>query len=363
MGHMRYRLLGESGLRVSQLALGTMTFGSDSGREAAVPTPGASWSWCADEQSARRIYARFLDAGGNFVDTANVYAGGTAEPFVGTLVAPHRDRIVLATKYGMATDDTDVGSGGSGARTLVRSVDQSLRRLGTDRIDLLWLHAWDGITPLEEVARGLDQVVRSGKVLHVGVSDTPAWAVAVLHVVGSLRGGVPITAVQLRYSVADRAAELELLPMAATLRLGVTAFGVIGGGVLSGKYASGAPGRRDPASLRTGERAAADAVAAVAARHGCTPVQVAVAWAMAGGTPIVPVLGARTPEQFEDALGALQVTLDGDDLAALDAVAPPPEVFPHDVVRAIAGTLRGGALHDRLDVHHPAGNHHRITSP
>jgi aryl-alcohol dehydrogenase-like predicted oxidoreductase len=363
MVEMRYRLLGTSGLRVSQLALGTMTFGSDAARRLGSPTPGASWSWCAGEDEARRIFAHYLDVGGNFVDTANIYAGGTAESVVGALIGPHRDRIVLATKFGLPTDETDIGSGGSSYRALVRSVDQSLQRLGTDRIDLLWLHAWDGATPLDEVARALDHVVRSGKVLYVGVSDTPAWATAVIHTIGTMRTGTPLTAVQVRYSVLDRAAEIELLPMAATLGIGVTAFGVIGGGVLSGKYAAGGTGRRDPSSLKSREQAAAAVVQAVAERHGCTPTQVAVAWAMSAERSPVPILGARTLAQFEDAAGALDVALERADLDELGAVAPPPDLFPHDVVRAVHQQLRGGALYDRFDVERPTpeGGHRHFT--
>ena len=347
---MRYRLLGNSGLRVSELALGTMTFSAERLPRGARPSPGAEWSWCATEDDARQIFASFVDHGGNFVDTADIYAGGTAEPLVGELVGPCRDRIVLATKFGLSTDDRDVTASGSSYRTMVRAVENSLRRLATDRIDLLWLHAWDGITPLDEVARAIDALVRTGKVLYVGVSDTPAWTIALLHAIAGAHGFAPITAVQVRYSVLDRAAELELLPAARHLGLGVLAFGVLGGGVLGDHDRADGAGRRDRTALPPRERAAAEVLHSVARNHGCTAAQVAVAWLRGDGRSVIPIIGARTPRQLDDALGALAVVLDDGERSALDAIAPPPPVFPHDVIAAVQTQLRGGAQSHRFDV-------------
>jgi len=327
-----------------------MTFSASALPRGDRPSPGADWSWCATEDAARAMFARYEELGGNFIDTADVYAGGTSEPLVGSLVAAVRDRVVLATKFGLSVRRDDIGSGGSSYRTMIRAVERSLDRMATDRIDMLWLHAWDGITPLDEIARGLDALVQSGKVLYVGVSDSPAWAIALLHAFSKNRTLTPITAVQLRYSVAERSAELELLPMARHLGLGVTAFGVLGGGVLSAKYRHGAPGRRDRTTLGPQEVAGADAVAVVSQRSGCTPAQVAVAWVRARRPSIVPIIGARTVAQLDDALGAVDVVLDPEDVALLDAVASPPRLFPHDVLDAVRSEVRGGTLADRLDL-------------
>ena len=285
------------------------------------------------------------------MDTADIYAGGTSEPLVGELVSSARDRIVLATKFGLSTHDDDVTASGSSYRTMVRAVERSLRRLGTDRIDLLWLHAWDGITPLPEVARGLDALVQSGKVLYVGISDTPAWAIALLHSVRVAQGFAPITAVQLRYSVLDRAVELEFLPMTRHLGIGVAAFGVISGGVLSGKYhAATASGRRGASTLQAREQTVVDVVQSVARHRGCTPTQVAISWLRHRDQDIMAIVGARTPSQLDDALGALDVELDADDITVLDAAAPPPRLFPHDVIDAVKQQLRGGKHSSSLDL-------------
>lgn len=347
---MRYRLLGNSGLRVSELALGTMTFSASRMPRGDRPSPGADWSWCATEDDARRIFASFVERGGNFVDTADIYAGGTAEPLVGELVGPCRERIVLATKFGLSTDDGDVTASGSSYRTMVRAVENSLRRLDTDRIDLLWLHAWDGITPLDEIARAIDALVRSGKVLYVGVSDTPAWTIALLHAIASAHGFAPIIAVQVRYSVLDRAAELELLPAAHHLGLGVLTFGVLGGGVLGDHHQADGAGRRDRTALPGRERDAAEVLRSVARDHGCTAAQVAVAWLRGGDRSVIPIIGARTPRQLDDALGSLAVDLSADGRAALDAIAAPPSLFPHDVIGAVRSQLRGGGESSRLDL-------------
>jgi aryl-alcohol dehydrogenase-like predicted oxidoreductase len=350
MPGMRYRLLGNSGLRVSELALGTMTFSSSQMPRGDRPSPGADWSWCATEDDARRIFATYVERGGNFIDTADIYAGGTSEPLVGELIGVCRDQIVLATKFGLSTDDLDVTASGSSYRTMVRAVERSLRRLATDRIDLLWLHAWDGLTPIEEIARGLDALVRSGKVLYVGVSDTPAWAIATLQAATAAHGFAPITAVQLRYSVVDRAAELELLPMARHLGMGVAAFGALGGGALTDRHAADGPSRRDRATLVLRERDAAAAMRSVAARLDCSAAQVAIAWLRGHRQPVTPIVGARTPRQLDDALGALDVDLDDEAMAALDAVAPPPSLFPHDVIAAVRAPLRGGTRSRDLEV-------------
>jgi len=222
---MRYKLLGRTGLRVSELCLGTMTFGEE-------------WGWGASREESRRMFDAFADAGGNFVDTANLYTGGTSEKFVGEFLKGRRERFVLATKYTLNMSPDDPNGGGNHRKNLVQSLDASLKRLDTDRIDLYWVHAWDGMTPLEETMRALDDAVRAGKILYVGISDAPAWVVSRANTLAELKDWSPFAALQIQYSLADRSPERDLLPMAKALDLAVTPWGVLGGGVLSGKYKS-----------------------------------------------------------------------------------------------------------------------------
>ena len=293
---MKLELLGRSGLRVSELALGTMTFGE-------------AWGWGASKEESRRIFEAYVDAGGNFVDTACNYTDGESEHFVGELVEPIREQIVLATKYTLTSRPDDPNAGGNHRKNLVQTLEESLRRLRTDYVDLLWLHMWDGLTPVEEVVRALDDLVSQGKVLYVGVSDTPSWVVAQAVTLADLRGWSRFVGLQLPYSLADRDAERELLPMADALGLTVATWGVLEGGALTGKYLSddGAPRRYD----RAGERvnALAREVLAVAEEIGATASQVAIAWVRAQPWPIVPILGARTEAHLRESLGVLEVEL------------------------------------------------------
>ena len=316
---MKYKLLGKSGLRVSELALGAMTFGTE--------------GWGVGKEESRRVYDRFRDAGGNFVDTANVYSGGTSETFLGEFLADHRERIVLATKYTGATRRRDVNAAGNNRKSMMDAVHASLKRLRTDYIDLYWVHARDFHTPIEEVMRGLDDLVRQGKVLYVGISDTPAWEVSRANTLAELRGWSPFVGLQIRYSLLDRAVERELLPMARTLDLAVTPWDTLGSGVLTGKY------NRDRdtdgrAALRgrIGERdlGIAAEVVKVAEELGRTPAQVALAWVRAGEGVIVPLVGARTLDQLEDNLGCLDFALQAEQKARLDEVSAIELGFPHD---------------------------------
>lgn len=220
-----YRLLGRSGLRISPMALGTMTFGAD-------------WGWGADEAEARRIFDSYVDRGGNFIDTANNYTNGSAETLLGRFAQGHRDRLVIASKYTLATVPGDPNNAGNHRKSMLRSVEDSLRRLGTDYLDLLYLHAWDDTTTVDEVMRGFDDLVRSGKVLYAGISDTPAWQIARMQTLADLRGWSPLVALQIEYSLIQRSVEHELLPMADALGLGVVAWSPLGSGVLTGKYST-----------------------------------------------------------------------------------------------------------------------------
>jgi aryl-alcohol dehydrogenase-like predicted oxidoreductase len=318
---MRYRLLGRSGLRVSELALGTMTFGED-------------WGWGASEDECRQIFGRYGEAGGNFVDTANNYTDGSSETIVGKLVRPERERLVVATKYTLTTRPDDPNAGGNHRKNLVQSLEASLRRLGTDYVDLLWLHMRDGITPIDEIVRALDDQVRLGKVLYVGISDSPAWLVAQANTLADLRGWSPFVAVQLPYNVADRAAEREVFPMAAALGLAVTPWGILGAGVLTGKPAEERRWPDDCVSERTENLVSV--LQDVAAEHGCTPAQAAIAWLLARPAPpaVIPIVGARTEAQAAENLAALDVRLDGDALARLDDVGRPALGFPRDFLES-----------------------------
>ena len=318
---MRFVLFGRSGLRVSELCLGTMTFGT-------------TWGWGADADECRRIVEHYADAGGNFIDTANNYTDGESEAIVGGLIEPNRDRWVVATKYSLTIDRADPNAGGNHRKSLVRSLEQSLRRLRTDYVDVLWLHMRDATTPIEEAVRALDDQVRMGKVLYVGISDSPSWIVAQANTLADLRGWSPFVGVQLPYSLAGRDAEREVLPMAAALGLTVTPWGVLEHGVLAG---------RAPETLRWPEPGFTERIAAiraaladVAARRGATPGQVAIAWLLARPVPptIVPILGVRSEEQLADNLGALDVELTPDDLERLEEVSRPQLGFPRSFLES-----------------------------
>jgi aryl-alcohol dehydrogenase-like predicted oxidoreductase len=220
---MRYTLLGRSGLRVSEVALGTMTFGE-------------AWGWGASKDESHRIFDAYVEVGGNFVDTACNYTDGQSEEIVGELVASDRDHFVVATKYTLTSRPADPNAGGNHRKNLVHTLEASLRRLRTDYVDLLWLHMWDGLTPVEEVVRALDDLVSSGKVLYVGISDTPAWVVSRAVTLAEQRGWAPFVAVQAPYSLLDRDVERELLPMASSLGMTLTPWGTLEGGALTGKY-------------------------------------------------------------------------------------------------------------------------------
>lgn len=319
---MRYKLLGRSGLRVSELALGTMTFGED-------------WGWGAPHVECLKMFNAFSEAGGNFIDTSVNYTNGTSEKFVGEFIASDRHRYVIATKYTLRDGNTnrqDPNAGGNARKNLVGSVEKSLRNLQTDYIDLYYLHAWDGMTPVEEVMRALDDLVHSGKVLYIGISDTPAWVIAKANMLAELRGWNRFVAAQLPYSLADRSPERDLLPMARADELAVAAWGVLGGGVLTGKYRQpGSVTRYSGSSERRMQLA--DQIVALAGEIGCTPSQLAIAWVQQRpwrGAPIIPILGARSLAQLQDNLGAMDVHLTPEQIDKLDALSPIQLGFPHD---------------------------------
>ena len=346
---MRYQLFGRSGLRVSELCLGTMTFGED-------------WRWGASKEESRKVFDAFVDTGGNFIDTANNYTNGSSETIVGELVRDRRERFVLATKYTLSMRPDDPNGGGNHRKNMVQSVEHSLRTLGTDYIDLYWLHAWDFMTPVDEVMRGLDDLVRAGKVLYIGISDTPAWIVSQANTLAELRGWSRFVGLQIQYGLTGRTPERDLLPMAKAFDMAVTAWGILGSGVLTGKYQKGKPvpeGARLAEgpwgdAIRTERNLAiAEVVGSVAEELDKTPSQVAVAWVLAQHRQrgqIIPILGARKLSQLEDNLGALEVTLTDEHLARLDEASRVALGFPHDFLSGARGFVFGDVF-DRIDPH------------
>jgi aryl-alcohol dehydrogenase-like predicted oxidoreductase len=333
-GKMRYKLLGRSGLRVSEMALGTMTFGED-------------WGWGASKEEARGIFDLFVEAGGNFIDTACNYTEGTAEKFVGEFVQGNRDRFVIATKYSLrpnSADQHDPNAGGNHRKNLRRSVEASLKRLNTDYIDLLYLHMWDYTTPVEEVMRTLDDLVSAGKLLYAGFSDSPAYVISRANTLAELRGWVPLVAIQMPYSLASRDPERELFPMARQDDLAVTAWGLLGGGVLTGKYRDENATRRYEGASERSMRIA-DEVSRIARESGRTPAQVAINWVRAQKhkAQIIPILGARSQAQIQENLGALDFELDKVQLAGIDALSDFKAGFPADFLHdeEVLGLLHG----------------------
>jgi aryl-alcohol dehydrogenase-like predicted oxidoreductase len=328
-------------------------------------TFGNDWGWGAERDDSRRILDTYLDRGGNFVDTADVYTNGSSERLLGEFLLERRERVVLATKYTCSTDPGDPNAGGNHRRNMVRSVEASLRRLDTDYIDLLYLHAWDGTTRVDEVLRGMDDLVRSGKVVYVGISDTPAWQVSRMQAIADLRGWAPLVALQIEYSLIERTVERELIPMAAELGLGVIPWSPLGSGVLTGKYsradladtgnvATPSGTRRDVAAgngaLTERNLGIAEVVTKVAAELGVTPAQAAVAWTLRNPAVTAPILGVRTPSQLDDNLGALDVDFDGTQLAALEEASAVDVGFPHEfLARPMTRTvmLGGAAIQPR----------------
>jgi len=336
---MRYKLFGTSGLRVSELCLGAMIFGDER-------------RFGATKAESQQIFEAFVEAGGNFIDTANTYANGMSEQLVGEFTQRERERFVIATKYTLSRRATDPNGGGNHRKNLVQSLEASLRRLKIDYIDLYWLHAWDFLTPVEEVMRALDDLVRAGKILYVGVSDTPAWIVSQANTLAELRGWTPFVGLQVEYSLVARDVERELLPMARAFGLAVTPWSPLGGGVLSGKYNAnrGEGGRfANGADERTLQIAAG--VLKVAEETGHSPAQVALAWLLSQPGTIIPIVGSRHVDQFRDNLGCLAVQLTDEQLHELGALSQPRLGFPHDFLASDGvRKLVHGETFDLIDV-------------
>ena len=348
-----YVTLGRSGLAVSPFCLGAMTFGED-------------WGWGASTTESKAIIDRYLDAGGNFIDTANRYTEGTSEKLIGEFIASDRERFVIATKYTLFMRRDDPNFCGNHRKNLIQSLEASLKRLGTDYVDIYWLHAWDFTTPVDEVMRSLDDLVRSGKVRYVGISDTPAWIVSQANTLADLRGWTPFTGLQIRYSLIDRTPEADLLPMARAFDLAVTPWSVLGAGVLSGKYTHGpAPkeGRAKDGAARVERNIEiARTVAEVAGEIGCTPAQAAIGWARQQPGVVIPILGGRNLAQIKDNLGAIQLTLGPDHMKRLDEASRIDLGFPHNFLdKEFIRDLVYGGTYDRIENHRRSRSGESLT--
>ncbi|MCB1348431.1 MAG: aldo/keto reductase [Maritimibacter sp.] len=314
---MRHKLLGTTGLRVSEIGLGTLNFGETK-------------DWGVAPETARQILDGFAGAGGTLLDTAPNYAGGASEQIIGDFLKGQRDDFVVSTKYTASTSG-HILAGGNSARTMIRSLEESLGRLGTDYVDIFWLHYWDGTTPMAEIVKAFDALVTAGKIRHFGFSDTPAWLVSRAVTMAELRGWSMPAAVQIEYSLAARDAERELLPMADALGLGAVGWGPLAAGALAG---GAAPARRQPEALPAPLRTVAEAVSGIAAEAGLSPLAAALRWLLRGRAAhtLVPLVGARTPEQLATILTAAEGDLDAEVLDALSAATAPKLGFPHDLI-------------------------------
>ena len=334
-----YVTLGRSGLRVSPLCLGCMTFGDE-------------WGWGSSVEESGAMLDRFLAAGGNFLDTANMYTRGHSEKIVGDRIGRHpsrRDRVVIATKFFGNLYPGDPNGGGASRKSLMAACEQSLRRLQTDYIDLYWMHCWDRTPPIEETLRALDDLVRVGKVRYVGFSDTPAWKCAEAQVTACWRGWSPLIALQIEYSLLERTVEGELIPMALEMGLGVTPWSPLKSGVLSGKYTRANAGKVQPARGEWASRALTerayqtiDVLLRVARELDSTPARVALAWVQGRPGVASTIIGVRSVAQLDDNLGALEIRLQPAHLAALDEVTKPALNFPHEFLANAHNFAYGG---------------------
>lgn len=316
--------LGHSGLRVSPLCLGTMTFGDENG-------------WGASPAESEKIISKYLENGGNFIDTANIYTMGNSERIVGDFFAKsdvRRDSFVLSSKFFCNLFTGDPNGGGAGRKAILQQLENSLRRLRTDYVDIYWFHNWDSLTPvpIEETMRALDDIVASGKARYIGFSDIPAWKTAQAQTVAHFRGWSPVVAYQAEYSLLERTAEADIIPMAQDMGLGVMPWAPLAGGYLSGKWtrdnASPADAKRPVPGPTDDQFTIIDELVAVAAEAGAAPAQVAIAWLQNRPGVSSTILGARRPEQLVTNLGALDVQLSDEQAGRLEKVSRPQLPFP-----------------------------------
>jgi len=337
---MKYKLLGRSGLKVSELCLGTMGFGTEAG-------------WGADAATSFDIMDAYANAGGNFLDTANIYKLGTSEKIIGDYMSNHdRDYFVLATKYTLKDNTTNPNASGNSRKNMMRSVEESLKRLKTDFIDVLYLHIWDDITPIDEVLRGMDDLIKQGKITYAAISDTPAWVVAKGNTLAELMGWSQFIALQVEYSLLARTAERELIPMAKHFGMTVTPWAPLAGGALTGKYLKGDKGRIKPESNRLNERAEkiTRVVIEVAQELGVSESHVALQWTMSKGFSCIPIVGATKVGQLIDNLNTVEVTLSDEQIKKLDDASKIELGFPGDFFNEDAVKLNSfGGFYDKVE--------------
>jgi aryl-alcohol dehydrogenase-like predicted oxidoreductase len=386
---MKYFLLGKTGLRVSEICLGTMTFGKE-------------WGWGASKEESRKIFDAYVDAGGNFIDTANIYTDGTSEKYVSDFVSYDRDRFVIATKYTSNTRAGDPNAGGNHRKNMVQSLEASLKRLNTDYIDLYWVHAWDQTTPIEEMMRALDDMVKSGKILYIGISDAPAWVVSQANTLANLKGWTEFASIQIEYSLIERTSERELLPMANVLDIGITAWSPLGSGVLTGKYnkssnkeyknntvnkdykqtesttndtntstSSSSLSASNPQNssrlnvanfselsntlLKERNLRIAEEVVNIAGEIKRTPSQVALNWIRHSKkilrNKIIPIIGAKNLVQINDNLACMEFVLSDEYIQRLNEVSKIELGFPHNFLStdAIRNIIYGGTYSSIYD--------------
>ncbi len=330
---MRYKIFGRhTGLKVSELALGSGRLGQTKNGE-------------TDPAEARRVLEGFAEAGGNLIDTSDAYLGGEAEKIIGEFIAPNRDDFVVASKFGRTAGRSPaLGVLGNTRKAMASAVEASLKRLRTDHLDLYFTHFNDAVTPIEEIVRGFEDLARAGKILYAGLSNFPAWRVAVGATLASERGWVPLAAMEVEYNLLQRTTERELLPMADGLGLGVLGYSPLAGGLLTGKRRPGADGQpvggqEHGNAEHTRQDRVIDAVGSMAREIGTDAGKVATAWVAAKG--VVPILGARTRAQLDDNLGAAAIRLTGEQIGTLDAVSAVPPGYPHELT-ASKGVRDGG---------------------
>ncbi|MCY0993601.1 aldo/keto reductase [Nannocystis sp. ILAH1] len=344
----QYYLLGRSGLRVSPFALGTLTFGTD----------GPYGAWGSSKQAARAVFDRYLAAGGNFIDTADLYTRGTSESLLGEFIADgNRDRLVLTSKYSYNLAERDPNAGGNGRKNMIRALEASLKRLRTDYLDLYLLHTWDRITPAEEVVRAFDDLVRAGKIRYAGLSDVPAWYAARAHTYAEAHALAPIVNLQLQYSLVERGIEAEFTSLATNLGMGITAWSPLASGLLSGKYRPNSDGGSGRLSTGTGKSLSlfternwqiVGALEAVAGELGRSMAQVALQWVLTRPGVTSVILGATRPEQLEDNLGALDLQIPPELLRRLDEASAPPVTTPYAMFGdRYQAAVHGAAVSDR----------------
>ncbi len=348
---MKYKLLGRSGMRVSELCLGTMTFGAD--------------AFGAPQEECQKVFDAFVDAGGNFFDTANMYSQGNSERILGEFIAHDRARFVIATKYTHNMRADDANAGGNQRKNLVQALDASLKRLGTDYVDLLWVHSWDFTTPIGEVMRSLDDMVRAGKVLHLGISNAPAWVVASANVLAQERGWTPFCAMQLLYNLVQRHIESDFLPLAHTQDMAITPWSPLGGGLLTGKFDRDADSAAQEGTRMVStpwgdrymddeKRTIAEGVTAIAREIGATTAQVAINWLRQNPKAvIVPIFGARNVDQLKENLNCLDFDLTADQRARLDDLSAISRGYPASLLDdPFLKKMIHGEMADRIDNHH-----------